>query len=224
MRGTVVVTSWTSACISWPRCLPVASKGHPGLLLDDELARAVRTESAAAVRYWWGVSHGVVERWRKFLDVDRVNNAGTHRLIWASAQAGAEAVKAKEWTDAERETARELAKRLDLRRYLRPGYHSPRWTAAQKKLRGKLPYEEVARERSSWHSTFRRGERTHAGGPQMGGAMHTTVRRGLIALLTLAVLEILLWLYQVPIHPPPIHAYGGGWQGWFFWFRDFVGL
>jgi hypothetical protein len=51
LRGTVVITSWTDAKISWPRCLPVASKGHPSLLLDDELARAVRTEAAAAVGY-----------------------------------------------------------------------------------------------------------------------------------------------------------------------------
>ncbi len=48
MRGAVVITSWTAARISWPRCLPVASKGHASLLLDGELARAVRTEAAAA--------------------------------------------------------------------------------------------------------------------------------------------------------------------------------
>jgi hypothetical protein len=29
-------------------------KGHPALLLDDELARAVRTEAKAAVGFWWG--------------------------------------------------------------------------------------------------------------------------------------------------------------------------
>src|SRR5258707_5870441 len=111
MRGTVVVTSWSDARISWPRCLPVQSKSHPSLLLDDELARAVRTESAAAVCFWWGVSHGVVERWRKLFDVDRVNNAGTHRLMQANAQAGAEAVKAKEWSDAERQVKRKLARK-----------------------------------------------------------------------------------------------------------------
>jgi hypothetical protein len=33
------------------------------LLLDDELARAVRTEAAAAVCYHWGVTVGVV--WRR---------------------------------------------------------------------------------------------------------------------------------------------------------------
>jgi hypothetical protein len=51
LRGIVVITSWTEAKISWLRCLLVASKGHPSLLLDDELARAVRTEAAAAVGY-----------------------------------------------------------------------------------------------------------------------------------------------------------------------------
>src|SRR5271167_1560045 len=65
----VAVTGWTDAPISWPRCLPVGSTGHPGLLVDDELARAVRMESAAAIRHWWGVSVCVVWRWRKALGV-----------------------------------------------------------------------------------------------------------------------------------------------------------
>jgi hypothetical protein len=123
----------------------VCTKGHPSLLLDDELARAVRTESAAAVCLWWGVSHGVVRHWRKALEVTRTNNPGTHRLLQANAEAGAAAIKAKEWTEAERQAKREAAYRLDLGRYLQPGWHGPRWTAAQKKLLGKLPDAEVAR-------------------------------------------------------------------------------
>ena len=55
LRGTVVITSWTDACISWPRCRRPEGKSHPSLLLDDELARAVRTEAAAAVSYWWSI-------------------------------------------------------------------------------------------------------------------------------------------------------------------------
>jgi hypothetical protein len=55
LRSTVVIKSWTDARISWPRCLPVQSKGHSSLLFDNELARAVRTEAAAGVSYWWGV-------------------------------------------------------------------------------------------------------------------------------------------------------------------------
>jgi hypothetical protein len=48
----VVVTSWTHARIPWPRGRPVgAKKGHPGLLFNDERARALRCEAALAIRY-----------------------------------------------------------------------------------------------------------------------------------------------------------------------------
>ena len=50
----VTVTSWTNAPIPWPRCQPVGQRGGCGLLLDEELARAVRCESASAIAYWWG--------------------------------------------------------------------------------------------------------------------------------------------------------------------------
>jgi hypothetical protein len=144
MRGTVVITSWTDARISWPRCLPLQTKGHPSLLLDDELARAVRTEAAAAIRFWWGISHRVVRRWRRLLDVTRTNNPGTHRLVQASAEAGAEAIRAKEWTEEERDAKRRLAKKLKLVRHIKPGYHGPRWTEEQEQLLGTLPDSEVA--------------------------------------------------------------------------------
>jgi hypothetical protein len=58
----VVVTGWTDAPISWPRALPVGERGPPGLLVDNELARAVRSESAAAVMRWWRVSAGTTGR------------------------------------------------------------------------------------------------------------------------------------------------------------------
>jgi hypothetical protein len=143
MRGTVVITSWTDARIPWLRCKR-QGKSHPSLFLDDELARAVRAESAAAICYWWGISQGVVHRWRRFLDVTRTNNPGTHRLVKANAQAGAEAAKSKEWTGEERAAKSELARRLDFGRYLKPGYHGPRWTAKERRMLGKLPDDEVA--------------------------------------------------------------------------------
>jgi hypothetical protein len=40
----VVITRWSDARISWPLCRPLG-KGQPSLLLDKELARAVRCES-----------------------------------------------------------------------------------------------------------------------------------------------------------------------------------
>jgi len=49
----VTITTWTDAPISWPRCQPVGQRGGCGLLLEEELARAVRSESALAVMHWW---------------------------------------------------------------------------------------------------------------------------------------------------------------------------
>jgi hypothetical protein len=48
------------------------------------------------------VSRGVVQQWRRFLDVTRTNNPGTHRLV----QAGGDAARAKEWTEAKRQAKR----------------------------------------------------------------------------------------------------------------------
>src|SRR5262245_7219082 len=48
-EADVTVTSWTSAPISWPRCCrPGTHGGGSGLLVTEELARAVRTEPAIA--------------------------------------------------------------------------------------------------------------------------------------------------------------------------------
>src|SRR5262249_56768178 len=68
----VVVTSWTDARITWPRCrVACGSGGGSGLLVDEELARAVRHESAAAVMFWWGASQTAVNNWRTALAVSR---------------------------------------------------------------------------------------------------------------------------------------------------------
>lgn len=75
--GRVKVMGWTDAPLSWPR---IRRKGPAGPVLTAELARAVRTESAAAVAHWWGMSKDQVRKLRQALDVDRVTE-GTRRVL-----------------------------------------------------------------------------------------------------------------------------------------------
>src|SRR5262245_47396880 len=141
----VLITGWSDARIPWPRCRAIGIRGGSGLLVDEVLARAVRNESAAAVRYWWGASITAVYHWRQALGVTRTSNAGSNRLVRAAAAKGAAAMKAREWTEAEREQRRRTNVRLNLVRFAVPGSGRQLWTAADVALLGKLPDDEVAR-------------------------------------------------------------------------------
>jgi hypothetical protein len=82
----VVVYGWSLAPIPWPLCYR-ADTLRPcgkGLLVCGDLARAIRSESAAALAYWWGVGGCTVGKWRRCLGVGRKDNPGTHRLIQAA--------------------------------------------------------------------------------------------------------------------------------------------
>jgi hypothetical protein len=140
----VVITGWTDARIPWPRCHPGKRGGGAGLLVDEELAHAVCHESAAAIMYWWGVGVKAVWAWRKALGVGRADNEGTARLVQAAAEKGAEAVKAREWSDEERARCARRATELNLIRHAGTGYKGPRWTKAQVRLLGTMPDEDMA--------------------------------------------------------------------------------
>ncbi len=64
--GDVIITGWSDARIPWPRCRrPGTHGGGSGLLVNEELARAIRLESSLGIQHWWGVDDSVVWRWRR---------------------------------------------------------------------------------------------------------------------------------------------------------------
>jgi hypothetical protein len=136
----VIITSWTDAPISWPKCKRVgATRGRPTLLVDEELARAIRTEAAIGVAYWWGVSGSVVHDWRTALGVKRMDNPGSRRLTLAASAKGADAIRGVELPPEAVERRRQTALEQGLGRHLQRGYHGRRWTDAEIALLGKLP-------------------------------------------------------------------------------------
>lgn len=142
----VVIIGISSDPLPWPRCQSIGQRGGSGLLLAGDLVRAVKQESVAAIGYWWGVSEGVVCRWRKALGISRAGTEGSRRLILAAAQKGTAAMKAREWTEAEREEYRQRANRLNLGRNLQPGYHGQWWTTTELELLGTLPDDVPAEQ------------------------------------------------------------------------------
>jgi hypothetical protein len=74
--GTVIVTSLAETRLGpWPRCRLHSTGGGSGLLVNRELARAVRRESAVSVCHWWGMSRLAVWHWRRALGVPELNEA-----------------------------------------------------------------------------------------------------------------------------------------------------
>jgi hypothetical protein len=141
----VVVTSWTDAPISWPRCLPVARRGHPSLLVDEELARAIRSESAKALMHWWRVGVKVVWRWRKAFGIRRTGTPGSALLVQAAAQLGADAMKQRDWSAEECDMRRQRALDLNYGDRLPHGYNlAPWWSDEELALVGTAPDEEIA--------------------------------------------------------------------------------
>jgi hypothetical protein len=95
-----------------PRCRALGTRrGGSGIFVDDELARAIRCESATAIRHWWGASHGTVAWWRRVLDVTSTNNDSSHRLVHDAAKAGAAAMREREVTEEEGDARGERANR-----------------------------------------------------------------------------------------------------------------
>lgn len=113
-------------------------------MLDAELARAVRHESAAAIRWWWGVGTKTIAWWRRALGVGRADPEGSRRLILAASRTGAEVLRLNGLPDAVCKRMSERAKRLNLIRFARRKPAIPPWTRAKLRLLGTAPDEVVA--------------------------------------------------------------------------------
>lgn len=76
VRGKVQVGGYTDAPIPWPRLLKGGRHVH---IMCEDLVRAVQTESAKAVAYWFNVNPRTVRLWRRRLGVPK-NTPGTIKL------------------------------------------------------------------------------------------------------------------------------------------------
>jgi hypothetical protein len=129
--GDVVITGWSDGRISWPQCRRLGARGGgSGLLVDEELARAVRVKSSLAIQYWWGVTGSTVWFWRQALGVERYNEG--------SARLHAALIVRPEEIERRRRTAKELG--------LRPPPHpgGRPWTKKELRLLGTMPDDELA--------------------------------------------------------------------------------
>jgi hypothetical protein len=139
----VVITGWSDAPIPWPRCRALDGRGGgSGLLVDEELARAVRCESVLAIRYWWGASANAVWRWRQALGI-RGLNEGSARLRRHLNQDIGDRQRGRKLPPEQVERRRAAWKLGGRPVPLRPGGHRP-WTAEELALLGSAPDGEVA--------------------------------------------------------------------------------
>jgi hypothetical protein len=78
LRGRLKVAGITDAPVPWPWTWQSQGGGKRLLILCGDLVRAVRTESAQAIVYHWGVGRQLVSEWRSTLGVGRMT-PGTRR-------------------------------------------------------------------------------------------------------------------------------------------------
>jgi hypothetical protein len=78
----VVVNAWTDAPIRWPRGLPIGDRGHPSLVMVEELACAIRLAVHRCRRSWPGKKECLPEGFRASTSHKEVATATTRRTTW----------------------------------------------------------------------------------------------------------------------------------------------
>lgn len=139
----VIITSWSGARIPWPRCRVRGQRGGSGLLVNDELARAVRTESVLAICHWFGVSGVAVWSWRRALGIGQWGTEGSRRLHAEASEKGARKTRGKWLPPDQVERRRRTALQLGLKPTGR--WREDGWTPEQLALLGTMPDAKLAR-------------------------------------------------------------------------------
>jgi hypothetical protein len=132
-EGEVVITAWSDAPLSWPRCRRIDHLGGSGLLVTDELVRAILSESSVALQHWFGVGVDTVWRWRKAFGVLRWGTEGSKRLHILNSHTGARKTRGRSLPPEIIE--KRLATRLA---------NGTGWSAEEAALLERLPDDEVA--------------------------------------------------------------------------------
>jgi hypothetical protein len=105
--------------------------------VNDTLVRAIRTESAEALKWWFGVSAGVVWKWRKAFGVSgTATTLGSKRAHQHHSEAGAKVMKRRKWTEEELAEKRRVSSELGLKPGVRWTPERGGWTPEQLALLG----------------------------------------------------------------------------------------
>jgi hypothetical protein len=81
MRGYIEIVGLSTGRIPWP--IGKRGRGRRSLVVYKGLAKAVQREASVAICHWWGITAQTVTKWRKALDVGRMNE-GTTRVFQLS--------------------------------------------------------------------------------------------------------------------------------------------
>jgi hypothetical protein len=148
-RCRVVFTSVSSAPIPWPRCRRLGSGGFgSGLWVNKDLVRAIRTESAEALKHHFDVSTTTVWQWRRRFNVKQWGTPGSRSLLDAITLKANEAVRGKKLSEKAKQERRERALKMNLIGYAHAARAeraaSRTWSAAELTLLGTMPDTRLA--------------------------------------------------------------------------------
>ena len=118
------------------------------MLVNEELVRAIKTESAAALMHHFGVGVSTVWLWRKAFGVGQWGTPGSKRLLEVTTAKANDAVRGKSLSKKAVRDRRRRAEELDLVQHLRSYQARKRaerpWTEDLVALLGAMPDTRLA--------------------------------------------------------------------------------